>query len=154
MNGLPFIKPPDNCSNCWKGVPNEDYRYGETVSWELFCPHEEDVVIEDWFGSSVNWDLDQNEGAARELLEREKDGKVQFKSGAVRIPRIEIDRIISQYAVDEELTYELRGVENNHYHGHLLFKNTLKRDTNKKRTICGALSKVINGSKRREQQNA
>ncbi len=154
---LPIEKPPDDCSYCWRGVSIEGYIIGKTVDWQAFCPKKEDIVIENWLGVSVNWDLNNNDDAVQELLTRKKkkNGEKQFKGGAVRIPRIEIDRIIGQYEADKEMTYELRNDnDENEYHGNLLYGETLNQAVNKRRTICGALTKVVDDSRRQENQDA
>jgi hypothetical protein len=95
--------------------------------------------FEGWGGSSVNWMLD--DGTLDHFLEQiKKDNSLQFKSGAVRIPRRLIDAIIKRYGADY-FGYELRPENNNHYHGHLLFSASL--DKRRKATICGALSNAV-----------
>jgi len=110
--------PPHGCTDCLKGVPSDEYVFGDSVDWTLFNPQPLEEP-KGWEGSSVNWILDN--GALHQLLmQLKKDDSFQFKSGAVRIPRELIDAIIKRYGADY-FGYELRAENSNHYHGHLLF---------------------------------
>lgn len=87
---------------------------------------------------SINWGDD--EGALRQIAMQERDnGKKQFKFGACRIPRAEIDHIRGlAAAMARGFDYERRPVEGNLYHGNLLCKTSLSGAN--KRALCGMLA--------------
>ncbi len=122
-----------------KGIPNDEYILGKSVYYTLFMTTNSSVYNPGWGESSINWEFDK--GAEKNLLSQTKEnGEIHFKAGAVRIPKIELDRIIDQYKVEEQFSYEKREVNNNKYHGNLLFINSIEKPL--KATICGALSRA------------
>ena len=142
--------PPDDCTDCLKGVPNHELVFGESVEYTLFLPPTQDA-IDGWEGSSVNWDLASG-GALEELLKRlkAKDNTIHFKAGAVRIPREKIDAIVRRYGATN-FTYELKDEDGNQYHGNLLFSVALSKT--KRATLCGALSNAVSHYHRQEDAN-
>lgn len=87
---------------------------------------------------SINWNDD--DGALLQIASQEKEsGAKQFRFGACRIPRAELDHIrgLTQ-AMAFDFSYERRPVEGNDYHGNLLCKIGLT--TASKRTLCGMLA--------------
>ncbi len=87
---------------------------------------------------SINWDDD--EGSLLLIASQAKDdGRRQFRFGACRIPRSEIDHMRGlTTAMAFDFSYERRPVEGNHYHGNLLCKTGLS--TASKKALCGMLA--------------
>lgn len=87
---------------------------------------------------SVNWNDDA--GSLLQIAAQEKgNGQKQFKFGACRIPRAEIDRArVLVAAMTAELSYERKPVEGNPYHGNLLCKTELSPSG--KKALCGMLA--------------
>ena len=90
---------------------------------------------------SINWSDD--EGALLQIASQEKDdGRKQFKYGACRIPRAELDHSRGfAAAMTCGLDYERRPVEGNPYHGNLLCKTGLTSAS--KRALCGMLAMLF-----------
>lgn len=125
--------------NCLKGIPREEWVIGNSVMWTAFNPPSNSIPVNGWYESSINWELDK--GAIVELRNREKNGQVHFKGGVVKVPRVEMDRIIEQFNIDKHFGYERKEEPNNKYHGNLLFNESLSKVL--KATICGALSRAV-----------
>ena len=89
---------------------------------------------------SINWN--DNKGALLQIASQEKDeGRKQFRFGACRIPRAELDHMRGfASAIAFEFGYERRPVEGNGYHGNLLCKTGLNNAS--KRTLCGMLAMI------------
>ena len=130
--------PPDDCLDCLKGIRNMESSFGEGFDYTVFSDSKPIAELGGWDGSSVNWDLPRGR-ALEQLLSQTKNGQIQFKAGAIRIPRLEIDKIIRRYGA-ENLSYELREENGNHYHGHILFSHSLK--PKQKTTISSLLVNV------------
>ena len=143
--------PPDDCLNCFKGIRRAEVLLGEGVDYSVFSDAKPLPELNGWNGSSVNWDLSIG-GALQELFDRplDADGQPHFKFGAISIPRIEVDKIISRYG-DNNLAYELREDNGNIFHGHILFSDTL--EPRQKTTIYGALVYVSIRHPREYQNN-
>jgi hypothetical protein len=137
--------PDEYPDTCLKGIPNETYIIGNSVSFTAFMPPSGQAV-NGWRESSINWELD--ELAIAELLNRHKNGEVHFKAGAVKIPRSELDEIIELFQVRDKFRYERKPDNDNRYHGNLLFIETMEKEL--RTTICGALSRSVTDFVRRE----
>ena len=87
---------------------------------------------------SINWNDDS--GSLLQIASQAKDdGRKQFKFGACRIPRAELDHIRGlASAMAFDFSYERRPVEGNSYHGNLLCKTGIT--TASKKALCGMLA--------------
>lgn len=143
--------PPDDCVDCLKGVINNDPVFvdKEELDYSLFSDAKPVTELAGWNGSSVNWDLPNGE-ALQELMNRRKNGRLQFRTGVVRIPRSEIDKVVRRYG-DNNLAYEIRSENGNDYHGHILFSQALP--PRQKTTICAILVYAISEFHKQEQQD-
>jgi hypothetical protein len=131
--------PPDDCHDCLKGLVNNQSFFGNGHDYTLFSDVKPVIELTGWNGSSVNWDLPEG-GALEDLLNKKKNGEIHFKAGAVRVPRIEIDKTIKRFG-NECLAYELREENDNKYHGHILFCASL--EPKQRTTICSLLANSI-----------
>lgn len=127
--------PPDDCLDFLKGLRNEEPVFGDGFDYTVFSDAKPLAELDGWNGSSVNWDLPDG-GALRELLKRTKNEQIQFKAGAIRIPRSEIDKLIRRHGPNN-LAYELREENDNVYHGHILFSSAM--NPKQKTTISAQL---------------
>lgn len=125
--------PPDDCHDCLKGLRNEEPFFGNGFDYTVFSDVKPLAEPAGWSGSSVNWDLPDG-GALVELLRRTKNNEIQFRAGALRIPRSEIDKLIRRHGA-HNLSYELREENGNVYHGHILFSSSMNP---KQRTTISA----------------
>ena len=127
----------DFADNILKGITNSDLIEGNSVNWTAFTPPSNSLV-NGWKESSINWEDDS--GAINNLLQQKnKNGDPKFKAGIVRISRNEIDKIIEHFKIFEKFSYNRDRLDNNKYHGNLLFAENMKSEL--KATICGSLSR-------------
>lgn len=132
-----FLHPPDDCVEFLKGLKNSDTDFGDGFDYTLFSDSGEIPELPGWNGSSINWDLPSG-GALKQLFEQVgRDGSAKFKMGAIRIPRVEMDRLIQRHGPNE-LAYELREENGNIYHGHILFSSKIQ--PKRKTTFCAMLA--------------
>jgi hypothetical protein len=128
-----------------RGVPNPSFLLEDgSASTHLFHFEEERHRADGWIEQSINWEDNQS---ALELIfnQRKENGELQFKAGAVRIPREEIDRLSRRPTVAGMLGYERSPIENNPYHGNLLLRSSVPKPTMRKIAagIALAVSDVI-----------
>jgi hypothetical protein len=130
--------------NCLRGVARRDWLLPgwESPDLQAFLPSEPDEDRgDDYLETSINW-CDDVDGAKLNLQEkRDAAGLPHFKGGVVNIPRIELERIQKQYGGAQYFAFERRCVDENPFHGNLLFWRNLTKT--QKFTMCGALSKVV-----------
>lgn len=130
-----------------RGIPNDSFLVGDgTVGPHLFY-FENNPRSDGQIEQSINWEDDV--GALATTLAQTKDnGELQFRAGAVRIPRDELDRLTRCPTVPGFLAYERSALENNPYHGNLLIQSTVSLRTRK--TIAAgialAVSEIIPGA--------
>ena len=97
---------------------------------------------------SINWADDERSLLLIAL--QEKDGRKQFKFGACRIQRDEIDHMRGlAAAMASGFDFERRPVEGNPYHGNLLCKTGLSNAS--KRRLCGMLAMLYDEVYTRDQ---
>jgi hypothetical protein len=129
---------PEYPDSLLKGIPSNTFIIGKSVSWLLFQPPTGDIV-NGWKESSINWEDD--DGAVEQLLSASKDGGLHFKGGIARILRSRIDGIIEQFQAHGRFSYERKPLNENIYHGNLLFAHDIEKEL--KVTICGALAGAV-----------
>lgn len=134
--------------NCIKGVKHSS----------LFCPDgspSADLFFVDlryprddgWIEQSINWE-DDNSVIDFTLNQKKEDGEIRFKAGVVIIPRNEIDLLSRQPTIIDTLSYERKkdpDYAENPYHGNILLKSSVNKQTMKKIAagLALAVSKVI-----------
>ncbi len=128
-----------------RGVPNPDFLLEDgSAATHLFHFEDEHRRSDGWTEQSINWEDNQS---ALELIfnQRRGDGELQFKTGAVRVSREEIDRLNRRPTVAGMLDYERRPIENNPYHGNLLLRSNVPKLTMRKIAagIALAVSEII-----------
>lgn len=89
---------------------------------------------------SINW-MDDN-GAIEVLFSQKKeDNSLQFKYGAAKLSRKEIDRIRKGQYIKDRLFYERARIEGNHYHGNILLRREITKQ--RKKVICALLANSV-----------
>lgn len=131
--------------NILRGIPNSSFLLEDgSAATHLFHFEDEHRRDDGWTEQSICWEDDQH---ALELVlsQRKEHGDYQFKAGAVRIPREEIDRLNQRPTIAGLLNYERSPLENNPYHGNLLLRSDTPKLTMKKIAagIALAVSEVI-----------
>ena len=87
---------------------------------------------------SISWG-DSDDALLQIAAQEKDDGRRQFRFGACRIPRVELDHIKGlTAAMAFDFGYERSPLEGNPYHGNLLCKTGLSATS--KRTLCGMLA--------------
>ena len=128
---------PDTCI---RGIPNDTYIYSDgAVGSHLFYFNDPDRG-DGWSPLSINWEDD--EGAMTVILQQTRPGgELQFKTGAVRLPKREIDRINDSLNVRGLLSYERQSLMQNEYHGNLLISASASKHT--MRQIAAGLALAV-----------
>jgi hypothetical protein len=118
-------------NNLIRGIPNADFLVddGKTVGTHLFY-FNKDARDDGWIEQSVNWE-DDDYAVEFTLGQLKADGEIQFKAGAARIPREEIDRLRSRPVISGGLSYERQYLVGNPYHGNLLLRHNISKPTMK-----------------------
>jgi hypothetical protein len=126
---------PDNCI---KGIPNENFITNDGfVGSDLFYPPSDSQPNEEgWLESSINWE-DEPSVVDFTLDARKEDNSRRYKSGAIRLARYEIDRIILALPSSDLLDYERNPIPDNPHHGNILFGEMENRT---RRMIAGGLA--------------
>lgn len=134
--------PPDDCIILFRGVVDGRYFDGVGFDHTLFSSDLHDIEgLSDWVGTSINWDLNTG-GALEQLLfmrDERKGNSIKFKFGAIRIPREEVDKLMSRYK--NQLAYEIKPENGNEYHGHILIGKAV--DKARRQTICAYLANTF-----------
>ena len=143
--------PSDECVDFLRGVRNDEFFDGRNFTHSSlssdFHNHDSDE-LKDWQVTSINWDLPSG-GALRQLLtQTRKNGELQFKFGAIRIPRKDLDDLAKRW--NNKIGYEIRPENENEYHGHILLSKDLDRP--RRQTICAHLLFAIPTIHRQENQ--
>jgi len=111
-----------------RGISKGDLIIPETggVTAELFLPNSKSAVArEDGCEDiSINWE-DNEDVVAFTLLLKKNESMYQFPNGLVRLNTEEIHRINSLPTMDAPLSYERNELENNPYHGNIVYKSGL-----------------------------
>jgi hypothetical protein len=104
----------------------------------LFYPDERTGLTraDGGFESSVNWEDDDT--VLRFTLNYKAKGQYQFPHGAVRLPCSEIDHLNAHPQTPDALKYERSAVQDNPYHGHIVYRSDLPKPTI--RGLAGALA--------------
>lgn len=128
-----------------RGIPNTSFLLEDgSAATHLFHFEDEHRRNDGWTEQSICWEDDQH---ALEMVfsQRKENGDFQFRTGAVRIPRDEIDRLNRQPTVAGLLNYERSPFENNPYHGNLLLRSSTPKPTMRKIAagIALAVSEVL-----------
>ena len=127
--------------NCLKGIPNDTFLIVDgTVGSHLFYFKAEDIRDDGWTEQSVNWE-DDDYAVQLTLRQRKPSGELQFRGGAVVLPRQEIDRLNSRHTVRDLLSYERQPLEENPYHGNILLRAETTTPTMK--LIAAGLSLAV-----------
>ena len=71
------------------------------------------------FETSINWE--DNDKVAKFTLDSKENGKACFPFGIVRLPLLEIERIMDNPATKDMLSYERAQLLDNEYHGNIVF---------------------------------
>jgi len=114
-----------------RGVPNDDFITPDgRISSHLFYFYPRDERTDGWLEQSINW-LDNKQVIEFTLNQKNNKDEIKFKSGIVKLPRNEIDRLNQQPTIKGLLSYERCPIINNPYHGNLLLKNNTAKPTMK-----------------------
>lgn len=135
-------------NNFLRGIPNDSYLIEDgSIGAHLFHFEEAHSREDGWIEQSINWE-DDDSVLGLTLNQRKEDGEIQFKAGAVRIPRDEIDRLSRQPTVNGIISYERKPLDNNPYHGNLLLRSGIPKPTMKKiaASIAIVVSEIIRRS--------
>lgn len=128
--------PPDDCTDFLRGIVNDDHYDGTGFDHSIFSevrPIDIDG-LENWKGASINWDLPGGDALGELLMRTRRNGEIQFKFGAIRIPRSALDGLVKRY--NNEVLYEIRPENGNEYHGHILIDKGMEKS---RRYTFGAL---------------
>jgi hypothetical protein len=120
-----------------RGIPNNCTIWGEAVDHTAFI-QDFQPGADGWHGVSVNWEFDR--GALEELMNRPRNGGLQFEAGALRIPTGELDFIIRKWDLGKQLEYEHKEENGNRYHGNVRFHVSMNKAL--RRTVCAALARA------------
>ena len=127
-------------NTCLRGIPNDTYINSDgAVGSHLFHFNDPDRG-DGWIPLSINWEDD--DGAMTMILRQTRpNGELQFKTGAVRLPKREMDRLNDSPNVRGLLSYERQAVPQNDYHGNLLLSAGASKPTMKQ--IAAGLALAI-----------
>jgi hypothetical protein len=131
-----------------KGIPNEQCfdEFGIPITNLYDFKENANRVKNDNFKeNSINWY--DNDEALFQIFTQIKNEEVQFKEGAVILPRNEIDHLKVIYR--DIFDYERNELDGNPYHGNLLLKNHVKPAT--ERVIRGAIAAHFHKILKREE---
>ena len=78
------------------------------------------------FETSINWEDNQN--VAKFTIEFKENSKLCYPLGIVRLERNELDRIISNPGTKDMISYEREKLENNEFHGNIVFRGDLPQN--------------------------
>lgn len=140
----PAIEYPDSM---YRGFTQQAIQLDGTIAGSAFDFKEYDNRgVEE---CSINWGDD--DGALLQLAAQTKiDGRRQFKFGACRISRSELDHMRGLVAaIKLDLRYERSPVEENQYHGNLLCKTGAPNAS--KKALCGMLAMLSDRIYTREE---
>lgn len=147
--------PPDECVEFLRGIRNDEDFDGTGFDHSVFSSGFQVLNIEElhgWAVTSINWDLPDGDALGQLLSQTnpKKNDEIQFKFGAIRIPREKLDQYIKRYK--SKLDYEIRVENGNEYHGHILLSTDLEKK--RKQTICTFLANAFIEIHKQENQNA
>ena len=126
--------------HCLRGIPNDSYITEDgSIGPHLFYfeyPPRNDGLIE----LSINWEDDAH---ALVLIFNQKkpNGDFQFKSGVVKIPRDELDRLNRRPTIAGVISYERNQLPDNPYHGNILLRSEVSKLTMK--TIAAGIALAV-----------
>lgn len=126
-------------ASCLRGVHKQDFITPEGgVSSAVFHPDFRTAESRNDGGAetSVNWEDDDT--VLDFTLRLKTNSQYQFPHGAVRLRRQEIDHINRFSVSTNSLNYERAALEDNPYHGNIVFKRDLSKPTIK--MIAAALA--------------
>lgn len=127
--------------NCLRGIPNNDLVTQDGVpSSNLFYPMNNLEV-------SINWEDDQN-ALLFTLSQKRDDNEFQFKYGVAILPLVKIDEIINECFLQEPISINREPLEDNPYHGNIVYKESLTKEA--KRMIAGMLALNISSVIKRD----
>lgn len=132
--------------SCLRGVPNDSYiiEDGSVGSHLFYFEDGKTSRTDEWIEQSINWE-DDSRALTLIHTQRKDNGELQFKAGAARIPRDELDRLSKRPSISGLLAYERAALQTNPYHGNLLLNNRVPKLTMKKIAagIALAVSEII-----------
>ncbi len=135
---------PDNCI---RGIINDGYITPDgSVGSHLFLPSRETAHQrgDGWEETSINWEDDKH-AVPFTLQTTKNDGSIKYKTGVVRIPLAEIEHINTHPTTRDLLSYERQAIQNNPYHGNILFRQRIDDSMKKKlaASLAVAASNII-----------
>ena len=141
---------PDTCI---RGIPNNSFLTEDgSIGTHLFYFKNEHSRDDGWTEQSINWE-DDTSVIEFTLNQEKEDGELQFKAGAVLIPREEIDRLKNRPTVSGLISYERQPLENNPYHGNILLQARLPKPTMRKIAAGSSFSCVRDYSSLQEMKS-
>ncbi len=119
---------------CIRGIVKKSYIYEdtETVSAALFIPDSRTRVTRSDEGTetSINWD---DNDKVLEFTLQTRDEKNQavlaFPHGAIKLPRHVLDDVVNLPSTFQAITYERQEIDNNPYHGNIVFRAGIPQHT-------------------------
>ena len=144
--------PPDDCTEFLRGIKDDSDFDGVGFDHTIFSSDIGPLGVadlQDWEGTSVNWDLVDGDALSQVLGQLNKNDQIKFRFGAIRIPKSVLDEYVNRH--NKKLSYEIRAENGNDYHGHILFAKSLEKK--RRQTICGFLANAFNEIHRQEHQN-
>lgn len=109
------------------------------VTFDLFMPDTRTATQRDDGGEEVSINWEDNENVIEFTLNcRNDNGNFLFPNGVVQLKREEIHRINKSPTLNHPLSYERRELDNNPYHGNIIFRQGLSERV--KKMIATALA--------------
>ena len=114
----------DYPDNFLRGVSDNNLVSSDGISAAAF--QFDDKGNQEWLEQSINWEDD--DGSIVNLFKQKKDdGSIQFKVGALRVPRQCMNYINMLPNTKDVLSCERKILDDNQYHGNLLLKRTTQK---------------------------
>lgn len=109
-------------SNCVRGVSNPQDVTPEGVPLMGAFNFAGADRGDGWIELSVSWD-DDGTVVSFTLSQTKDDGELQFRGGAITLPRSEVDRLNTDTPLRGLLSYERAPIDTNRYHGNILLRS-------------------------------
>lgn len=120
---------------CLRGIPNNDFVDEDgTVATHLF-KIDKNFDDRDCNELSINWEDDEVGSLESLLTQTKSDGAQQFKAGAVKISRKDLNQLKNSEVGRKSFDYERAALTDNEYHGNLLLCIAGLSKTGKKKKI-------------------
>ncbi|PWB56018.1 MAG: hypothetical protein C3F13_02855 [Anaerolineales bacterium] len=115
--------------HCLRGLRDKDHytEYDNTITLKGYLPdtRTQHTREDKGYETSINWE--DTDSVIEFTLNTQESGKKSFPFGIVRLPLVEIQRIIDNEATKNMISYERCPVDGNEYHGNIVFQAGLSQ---------------------------